>query len=110
MEGGTLSLIMIRLATLLGAKKISTQMSIKGIGGSLDTSQAVEWELSSAYDREGEEESVTIQYQVVHQITYVPLQGILEASQIFFLHRRHPGRGNLIDLLIGMPDMPDCYT
>ena len=56
--GASLSLVTSRLSTLLGAKKISSQMNIKGVGGSLDTSHAVELELSSAYDREGE--SVTI--------------------------------------------------
>ena len=110
--GASLSLVMSRLATLLGAKKISSQMNIKGVGGSLDTSHAVELELSSAYDRGGE--SVTIHCQVVDHVTDVPVQGILEASQMPFLHGKQladPGRGNQIDLLlIGMPDIPDCYT
>ena len=109
--GASLSLVTSRLATLLGAKKISSHMNFKGVGGSLDTSHAVELELSSAYDREGE--SVTIHCQVVDHITDVPVQGILEASQIPLLHGKQladPGRGSRIDLLIGMPDIPDCYT
>ena len=61
--GASLCLGTSRLATLLGAKKIFSQMSIKGIGGSLDTSHIVELELFSAYDREGE--SVKIHCQVV---------------------------------------------
>ena len=74
--------------TLLGAKKISSQMSIKGVGGSLDISHAVELELSSAYVREGE--SVTICYHVVDHITDVPVPGILEDSQMFFLISNWP--------------------
>ena len=73
--GASLSLVTSRFATLLGAK-ISSHMNIKGVGGSLDTSHAVELELSSAYDREGE--SVTIHCQVVDHITDVPVQRILE--------------------------------
>ena len=76
LDGGvSLSLVTSRLATLLGAKKISSQINIKGVGGSLDTTHAVELKLSSAYDREGE--SVTIHCQVVDHITDVPVQGIL---------------------------------
>ena len=50
---------------------------------------------------------------MVDHITDVPIQGILEASQMPFLHGKQladPGRGSRIDLLIGMPDIPDCYT
>ena len=76
-------------------------MNIKGVEGSLDTSHAVELEFSSAYDRGGE--SVTIHCQVVDHITDVPVQGILEASQMPFLHGKQladPGRGSRIDLLL----------
>ena len=37
----------------------------------------------------------------------------LEASQMPFLHVKQladPGRGRRIDLLVYMPDIPDCYA
>ena len=50
--GASLCPVTSRLTMLFGAKKISSQVSIKEVGGSLDTSYAVELELFSAYDRE----------------------------------------------------------
>ena len=100
--GASLCLATSRLATLLGAKKIFSQTSIKGIGGSLDTSHTVELELFSAYDREGE--SVKIHCQVVDHClsreSYKPAGKQLA----------DPGRRRRIDLVIAMPDIPDCYT